>query len=177
MSHKYELSSPLTDFLSGKTHSSKLFTDALLEIESEMIAATNGEKKKRKRRSSEKAEQDISSGDAGDEEVGEHSKTNKRGRKGTGFDTNKKRRSFNKMNLDEENGEGGGDDNERPESSGEDRETGETETFRFPPDQRTIDVVTPEALILCLYYGSGVLLIKSDEFKVINKVPRCLKKN
>ena len=139
-----------------------------------MIAASNGEKKNRKRRSSEKAEEDSSSGDAGDEETAEHSKSNKRGRKGTGFDTNKERRSFNKMNLDEENTEAAGGD-DRPKSSGEDRETGETETFRFPPDQRTIDVVTPEALILCLYYGSGVLLIKSDEFKVINKVLRCLK--
>jgi hypothetical protein len=30
----------------------------------------------------------------------------------------------------------------------------------------TADVVTPEALILALHHGSGVLLIKSDEFKV-----------
>ena len=156
--------SSVVNIILGKTHSSKLFTDALLEIESEMIAANNkGEKKKRKRRSSEKHEEKERSGDAGDAEdegAEEHSKTIKRGRKGSGFDANKERKSFHKANL-EESLEAGDDD--RPKSSGEDNEN---ETFRFPPDQRTIDVVTPEALILCLYHGSGVLLIKSDEFKV-----------
>ena len=31
--------------------------------------------------------------------------------------------------------------------------------------QRIVDSITPEALFLSLYYGSGVLLIRSDEFK------------
>lgn len=29
-----------------------------------------------------------------------------------------------------------------------------------------VDSITPEALILSLRYGSGVLMIRSDEFKV-----------
>ena len=31
--------------------------------------------------------------------------------------------------------------------------------------QRIVDSITPEALFLTLYYGTGVLLIRSDEFK------------
>ena len=39
-------------------------------------------------------------------------------------------------------------------------------TRQMNPKTRTCDITTPEALIMSLYSGSGVLLINSDEFKV-----------
>ena len=37
----------------------------------------------------------------------------------------------------------------------------------FHKKTRLADTITPEALILSLHYGSGNLVIKSDEFKVL----------
>ena len=42
----------------------------------------------------------------------------------------------------------------------------ENSGFKFHPKQRIVDGITPEALIKCLDAGSGVLVIKSDEYKV-----------
>ena len=41
------------------------------------------------------------------------------------------------------------------------------EAFMFHKKTRVADTITPEALVLTLHYGSGNLVIKSDEFKVI----------
>ena len=38
--------------------------------------------------------------------------------------------------------------------------------FRFHPKTRIVDQITPEALILSLKSGDGILAIVSDEFKV-----------
>ena len=48
------------------------------------------------------------------------------------------------------------------------KDCGETsaEVFNFHPKQRVADCITPEALFLSLYHGSGNLLLKSDEYKV-----------
>ena len=35
--------------------------------------------------------------------------------------------------------------------------------------KRIVDSITPEALFLSLYHGSGILLIRSDEFKGLQK--------
>ena len=40
------------------------------------------------------------------------------------------------------------------------------EAFMFHKKTRVADTITPEALVLTLHYGSGNLVIKSDEFKV-----------
>ena len=40
------------------------------------------------------------------------------------------------------------------------------EAFTFHKKTRVADTITPEALVLTLHYGSGNLVIKSDEFKV-----------
>lgn len=39
-------------------------------------------------------------------------------------------------------------------------------TFLFHPKTRIIDQITSEALILALHKGSGILVAKSDEYKV-----------
>ena len=50
------------------------------------------------------------------------------------------------------------------------KESGDnSEQFNFHPKNRIVDCITPEALFLSLFHGSGVLLLKSDEYKV-NKV-------
>ena len=41
----------------------------------------------------------------------------------------------------------------------------QSESVNFANFQRIVDSITPEALFLTLYYGTGVLLIRSDEFK------------
>ena len=43
---------------------------------------------------------------------------------------------------------------------------GSAERFMFHSKTRLADQITPEALILSLYHGSGNLVIKADEFKV-----------
>ena len=66
---------------------------------------------------------------------------------------------------DEEGQEEGQEDDYDDDDTGSKGE-GDSEQFRFHIKTRTCDSITPEALILSLKYGSGVLLIKSDEFKV-----------
>ena len=41
-----------------------------------------------------------------------------------------------------------------------------SEQFNFHPKNRIMECITPEALFLSLFHGSGVLLLKSDEYKV-----------
>ena len=45
------------------------------------------------------------------------------------------------------------------------KDAGESD-FSFHPKTRMADSITPEAMFLSLYHGSGVLLLKSDEYKV-----------
>ena len=42
------------------------------------------------------------------------------------------------------------------------------EAQMFHRKTQVVDTITPEALILTLYHGSGNIVIKSDEFKVIH---------
>ena len=52
------------------------------------------------------------------------------------------------------------------EETDDGKEDSNGEAYMFHKKTRLADTITPEALILTLHYGSGNLLIKSDEFKV-----------
>ena len=76
--------------------------------------------------------------------------------KATAKKKRKKKRSSREDLDDEED-----DDEEENVDS-----TENSEQFLFHPKTCVCDITTPEALILSLFYGSGFLLINSDEFKV-----------
>ena len=73
----------------------------------------------------------------------------------------RKRQSDEGDSVDKEATE---EDVEIPEKK---KETNDREQFRFHPKTRVCDQITPEALIMALSSGDGVMLINSDEFKVI----------
>lgn len=54
-------------------------------------------------------------------------------------------------------------ENEAPRKK---KEKDEETSFRFHPKTRIVEQITPEALIMSLKSGDGVLVIVSDEFKV-----------
>ena len=167
---------------SGKTPAGKLFLGALLNLEREEKEAfdkDNVEKKenkktqkkadKAKKRKSTDAEPVTLIDDEGDaiedeDAMGDGNKKSKIDPVENQDDTRKDRRSkvaaLNKIS------EGAFDVEEeheiRPKVF---KEAGESE-FSFHPKTRMADSITHEALFLSLYHGSGVLLLKSDEYKV-----------
>ena len=54
-------------------------------------------------------------------------------------------------------------ENEAPRKK---KEKDDETSFRFHPKTRIVEQITPEALIMSLKSGDGVLVIVSDEFKV-----------
>ena len=75
----------------------------------------------------------------------------------------KKRSSSGEAVQDDEAIEEAGDDEAEDDAEVEDCNG---EAFMFHKKTRVADTITPEALMLTLHYGSGNLVIKSDEFKV-----------
>ena len=83
------------------------------------------------------------------------------------FDQHKKRKQKEKKNSrkrqkqDDENEEEDSDTEDATGSSGDN-----SEKFMFHKKTRLADQITAEALMLSLHYGSGMLVIKADEFLV-----------
>ena len=74
--------------------------------------------------------------------------------------TNKKGRKKKQVNNEEEDAE--------PVAEEEPKKKKEEDTnFRFHTKTRLVEQITPEALIMSLKSGDGVLVIVSDEFKVL----------
>ena len=79
----------------------------------------------------------------------------------------KKRSSSGEAVQDNEAVEEAGDDEADNDDENEDCNG---EAFMFHKKTRVADTITPEALVLTLHYGSGNLVIKSDEFKVMSNI-------
>lgn len=74
-----------------------------------------------------------------------------------------KKTTKKKNNKEGDNEEAVDGDGEQPRKKKKEKEA---DTFRFHPKTRIVDQITPEALIMSLKSGDGVLVIVSDEFKV-----------
>ena len=90
------------------------------------------------------------------------------------FDEAKKERKKKKKGKKRSSSGEAVQDNEAVEEAGDDEADNDDENedcngeaFMFHKKTRVADTITPEALVLTLHYGSGNLVIKSDEFKVI----------
>lgn len=157
---------------SGKSHASSAFLQPFVELEEEEKKAFDEHKKRKKnqkksskkRKASGEAEEVIEeSGDEAQEADGEQmggealedvldgaTDKNKKREK-----SNRKKSGKNEIKDNEES------EDEAPRGSGD-----PSEKHMFHPCTRIQDQITPEALMLSLFYGSGVLVIKADEFLV-----------
>ena len=147
---------------SGKSHASSAFLQPFVELEEDEKHAFDEHKKRKKnqkktnkkRKSSGEAEVVTEEADVEqmDGDVLEDApEKNKKGE-----DQSIRKKSGNNEVKNTEDSE-----DEAPRGSGD-----PSEKHMFHPCTRIQDQITPEALMLSLFYGSGMLVIKADEFLV-----------
>ena len=146
---------------SGKTHASSAFLQPFVELEEKEKQFFDEQKKRKKAQKKtnkkRKASGDVvvvfeeADGEKMDGEIVEETIEVEKNKKGE-----EKRMSGNKEIKEKEESE-----DDSPRGSGD-----PTEKSMFHPCTRIQDQITPEALMLSLFYGSGMLVIKADEFLV-----------